>query len=175
MKNFSKAKYISYMAILLTLIVVLSIFESTLSALTSLPPGVKLGLANIVTMFALFFLGKKVAFTLTAAKGIFVLITRGATAGILSISGGILSICIIIVLTLIFRDKISYLLLSIVGAVFHNIGQLIALIVILSNNKYTIYYLPVLIISGLIMGTITGILLKTLMPVLSYPLKGSIK
>lgn len=171
MKNFSKAKHISYMAMLLTLIVVLSIFESTLSALAALPPGVKLGLANIVTMFALFFLGKKVAFSLTIAKGIFVLITRGFTSGVLSISGGILSICVIIILSAIFRDKISYLLLSIAGAVFHNIGQLIALIVILDNNRYTLYYLPVLIISGLIMGTITGVLLKSLLPVLSYPLK----
>ncbi len=172
MKNFSKAKYISYMAMLLTLIVVLSIFESSLAALAALPPGVKLGLANIVTMFALFFLGKKVAFSLTIAKGIFVFITRGFSAGILSISGGIVSICVIIILSAIFKDKISYLLLSIAGAVFHNIGQLIALIVILDNNKYTLYYLPVLIISGLIMGTITGVLLKSLLPVLVYPLKG---
>lgn len=163
------------MAMLLTLIVVLSIFESTLAALVALPPGVKLGLANIVTMFALFFLGKKVAFSLTIAKGLFVLITRGFTSGVLSISGGILSICVIILLSAIFKDKISYLLLSIAGAVFHNIGQLIALIVILDNNKYTLYYLPVLIISGLVMGTITGVLLKSLLPVLAYPLKGNEK
>lgn len=174
MNNFSKAKYISYMAMLLTLIVVLSIFEATIASLFALPPGVKLGLANIVTMFTLFYLGKKQAFSLNIAKGIFVLITRGFNAGVLSLSGGILSICVIILLSAIFNKKISYMLLSIMGAVFHNIGQLIAITIIL-GNVYTIYYLPILIISGIIMGSITGILLKTLLPVLSYPLKEQIK
>lgn len=171
MNNFTKAKYISYMAMLLTLIVVLSIFEAMLPPIPTLPPGVKIGLANIVTMYALFFIGKKQAFLLNIAKGIFVLITRGFTAGILSLCGGILSMCVIILLLFLFKENISYLLLSITGAVFHNIGQLIALIIILDNNKYTVYYLPILIIAGVIMGSITGVLLKTLLPVLSYPLK----
>ncbi len=170
MKQFSKAKYISYMAMLLTLIVVLSIFESMLPPFPMLPPGVKIGLANIVTMYTIFFIGKKEAFILNIAKGVFVLITRGFTAGILSLCGGILSICVIIVLTFIFKKKISYMILSIAGAISHNIGQLIAIIIIM-NNKYTAYYLPVLLIAGIIMGSITGILLKTLLPVLSYPLK----
>lgn len=171
MKNYSKAKNISYMAMLLTLIVVLSIFESMLTAVMALPPGIKPGLANIVTMFALFFIGKKEAFLLTVAKGVFVLITRGFTSGVLSITGGILSILVIIIISAILKDKISYLLLSIAGAVFHNTGQLLALTLLLGNNKYTLYYLPVLIVSGIIMGVITGVLLKTLMPVLTYPLK----
>lgn len=174
MNKFSKAKYLSYMSMLLTLIIVLSIFESMLPPFPLLPPGVKVGLANIVTMYTLFFLGKKEAFSLNIAKGIFVLITRGFTSGLLSICGGLLSICIIIVLASVFKKNISYFLLSIAGAIFHNIGQLIAIYFIL-NNKYTVYYLPVLIVSGVVMGSITGILLKTLLPVLSYPLKETIK
>jgi uncharacterized membrane protein len=39
------------------------------------------------------------------------------------------------------------------------------------NNFYTFYYLPVLIVSGIVMGSVTGVLLKTTMPVLSKPLK----
>ncbi len=170
MKNFSKAKYISYMAMLLTLIVVLSIFEAMLPPFPMLPPGVKIGLANIVTMYTLFFLGKKEAFALNIAKGLFVLITKGFTAGILSLCGGILSICVIILFEFIFKEKISYMVLSILGAISHNMGQLAAIILLL-NNKYTVYYMPILIISGIVMGSITGILLKTLLPVLSYPLK----
>lgn len=170
MRNFTKAQYISYMAMFLTLIVVLSFLESTLPPFPMLPPGVKIGLANVVTMYTLFFIGKKEAFILNIAKGVFVLITRGVTAGILSLCGGILSICVIILLTWIFKSKISYMLLSICGAISHNIGQLTAIIIML-DNKYTIYYLPVLLIAGIIMGSITGILLKTLLPVLSYPLK----
>lgn len=170
MNNFSKAKYISYMAMLLTLIVALSIFEAMLPPFPMLPPGVKIGLANIVTMYTLFFIGKKQAFSLNIAKGVFILITRGMTSGILSLCGGILSICVIILLSGLFKDKISYMLLSIFGAISHNIGQLIAITIIL-GNKYALYYLPVLIGAGILMGSITGILLKTLLPVLSYPLK----
>lgn len=164
----NKTRYITYMAMLLTLTITLSIFESMLPSFTAIP-GVKLGLANIVVMFTIFFIGRKQAFALNIAKGIFVLITRGAVAGILSLCGGILSIFVIILLHYIFREKISYLMLSIAGAIFHNIGQIIAVSFML--NAYAYMYLPVLIISGVIMGSITGILLKTLMPVLSYPLK----
>lgn len=164
----TKTKYITYMAMLLTLTIVLSIFESMLPSFTAIP-GVKLGLANIVVMFALFFIGKKHAFALNAAKGLFVLITRGAVAGILSLCGGMLSILVIILLHCIFREKISYMILSISGAVSHNIGQIIAVSIML--NAYAYMYLPILIVSGVIMGSITGILLKTLLPALSYPLK----
>lgn len=55
-------------------------------------------------------------------------------------------------------------MLSITGSVFHNIGQIIAVSIILNNN-YVFYYFPVLIISGIIMGSITGVLLNIIMPV----------
>lgn len=161
---------ITYMAMLLTLIVVLSVFESTLPPMPFLPPAVRPGLANIVTMFALFFIGKKEAFSLALLKSCFVMLTRGITSGILSLSGGILSILTLIVLCSIFGNKISYILLSIFGAVMHNIGQLTAIIIIL-RTPATAYYLPVLLISGIIMGSVTGILLNILLPVLQYPLK----
>ncbi len=163
-----KTKYITYMAMLLTLIVVLSIFESTLPPFPFLPPGVKIGLANTVTMFTLFFIGKKEAFTLSVLKSAFVLITRGVTSGVLSLCGGLLSICVLIILLILYK-KASYLALSISGAIAHNIGQLIA-VSIMMKNSYTFYYLPVLIVSGIVMGSITGILLKTTLPVLSKPL-----
>lgn len=164
-----KTRYITYMAMLLTLIVVLSIFESTLPPFPFLPPGVKIGLANTVTMFTLFFIGKKEAFVLTVLKAIFVMITRGFTAGVLSLCGGVLSICVLILFVCL-NKKASYLVLSISGAIAHNIGQLIA-VSLMFNNFYTFYYLPVLIVSGIVMGSVTGVLLKTTMPVLSKPLK----
>ncbi len=170
MKYGTKAKYISYMAIMLALIVVLSIFEGALCAALLLPPGVKPGLGNIVIMFALFFIGKKQAFCLNVLKGLFALITRGVTAGILSLCGGLLSMCVIILLMLIFKEKISYMLLSIAGAIAHNMGQLVMASIII-NSSFALYYFPVLIVSGAVMGSLTGILLKTLMPVLKYPLK----
>ncbi len=164
----SRTKYMTYMAMLLTLTIVLSIFESALPSFTAVP-GVKPGLANIVVMFTVFFIGKRYAIILNIAKSLFVLITRGAVAGILSLCGGMLSILVIILLLHIFKDRISYVLLSIGGAISHNIGQIIAVSFML--NGYAYMYLPVLIVSGVVMGSVTGTLLKVLMPVLSYPLK----
>lgn len=160
----NRTKKLTHIAMLLTLTAVLSIFESMLPTFVPIP-GVKLGLANIAIMYALFFYGKRAAVMLNIAKALLAL-TRGFTAGILSLCGGLLSIAVIILLLLIFKDKISYILLSIAGAIFHNIGQLTAVYFILDN--YSIwYYIPILIISGVIMGILTGILLRTLMPVLS--------
>jgi heptaprenyl diphosphate synthase len=153
------------MAMLLALIVVLSIIEGSLPPIPMLPPGVKLGLANVVTMFALFYIGKREALGLNVLKSGFVLITRGFTAGVLSLCGGLLSVIVLIILTALFKDRLSYIILSIFGAIFHNIGQLAAIIVILGTLN-TAYYLPVLIIAGIIMGAVTGILLKTLLPAL---------
>lgn len=169
--NINRTRKLTHLAILLALTVVLSIFEGMIPNFVPVP-GVKIGLANIAVMYSLLFYGKKEAVLLNVAKAALGFATRGAIAGFLSLCGGLLSIAVIIVLAAAFKNKISYILLSVAGAVFHNIGQLIAVYFILDNYDL-FYYLPVLIISGVVMGIITGILLKTLMPVLSfYPKKG---
>ena len=162
-ENSKNVRWITMMAMLLSLIFVLSILEGMLPPIPMLPPGVKLGIANVATMYALFFIGKKEAFCLAILKAGFVFMTRGAVAGGLSLCGGSLSLIIIILLTAIFKDKISYVIISIFGAVFHNVGQIIAASIILNNNMI-FYYLPFLMISGVILGTITGIILRTIMP-----------
>lgn len=162
----SPTRYLTYMSMLLAMIVVLSIFEGMLPPLPYLPPGVKIGISNIVTMYTLFCMDKRSALTLAVVKSLFVGITRGVTAGILSICGGLLSIFVLLILLYLFKDKLSYIFLSILGAIAHNIGQLIAITIIL-NSIYTLYYLPILLIAGIIMGTLTGTLLKVVMPVLS--------
>lgn len=162
-EKITKTKYITLMGFMLTLIIVLSILEGFIPALPYLPPGVKLGLSNIVTMYALFFMGKRYAFTLALIKSLFICILRGATAGVLSFCGGILSISVIILLIALFNKKISYLILSISGAIFHNVGQLIAVSILLNSN-YVFYYFPFLLVAGIIMGFITGTILKTVMP-----------
>ncbi len=161
-----KTQKITLLGVMLALTVVLSIAESMFPAVAFLPPGVKIGLSNVVIMYAVFFIGKKEAFFLAFLKSVFVLSTRSVTAFILSLSGGILSIIVIIILMYTIK-KISYIILSVFGAVFHNIGQITALSLILKQN-YIFYYIPILIISGVIMGCITGMLLKAVMPALYY-------
>jgi Predicted membrane protein len=142
---------------------ILSIVENSLPPIIVSVPGVKFGLSNIVVMYALFFVGKKEAFTIAVLKAFFVFITRSLIAALLSLSGGVLSILIMTMLIYIFKDKISYLLLSVSGAVFHNIGQFIVVTVIYTN-LYLWVYLPVLLISGVLAGIATATLLRLIMP-----------
>jgi heptaprenyl diphosphate synthase len=128
-------------------------------------PGIKFGLSNIVIMYSLFFLKKKDAFTLAILKSLFVFLTRGAVAAFLSLCGGILSILSMILCMLIFKEKISYLMVSVVGAVFHNTGQMAAVSLLYTNVLLWTYY-PVLLFSGVIAGAATSTLLKITLPAL---------
>lgn len=153
-----------FLSLMLTLMIVLSALEHMLPPLPLLPPSVKLGLANIVTMYCVFFVKKTEAIGLNVLKSFFVFLTRGPMAGLLSFCGGMMSIGIIILLVIAFKSKISYITLSISGAVAHNLGQLAAVSFIL-DVSYLYYYLPVLLVSGVLMGIITGTVLKVIMPV----------
>lgn len=122
-------------------------------------PGVKLGFANIIVVFALYTLPKKrQALLISIIRVILVGCTFGNMSMMLyGISGGLLSALIMI---LFCRFKcFSIIGVSILGGTFHNIGQLIVAIFVL-NTKQLGYYLPVLIIAGMITGLIIGILAK---------------
>ena len=164
MLNSIKIRRMVLTGLLFAVILVLSILENELQIPVPVP-GVKLGLSNIVVMYSLFFVGKGDATLLAVLKALFVFLTRGAVASLLSLCGGILSITIMILLLLIFKEKISYLSISIFGAVFHNLGQFIA-ISLLYTSLYLWAYLPVLLISGVIAGVATSILLKFSLPAL---------
>ncbi len=159
----SKTRKITTMAMLFALAMVLSYMEGMLPPMPYLPPGFKLGLSNIITMYTLFYMGKKQAFLIAILKSGFVLITRGGVSGVLSLAGGISSLIVMIILAFVFKDKISYLLLSVMGAIFHNMGQL-AVVTLIMVNTYALWYTPVLIVAGIVMGSVTGTLLKVVMP-----------
>ena len=159
----NKAHAITHTAMLFAVAVVLSFMEGLLPPLPYLPPGFKLGLSNIATMYALFFLDKGKAFAIAVLKAFFVFITRGVTSGILSLSGGIASLCVMLLAAALFGDKISYLMLSITGAIFHNLGQL-AVLTLIMQSGYALWYTPVLLTAGVIMGSVTGTLLRIVMP-----------
>ena len=128
-----KTRRVALMGLLFALSVVLSFLEGTLTPLLGLPPGVKLGLANVVVMYALFFLGRGSAFTLVLLKSFFVLLTRGAMAGALSLGGGLLSLGVMAVLCL-FRSRPSVFILSVCGAITHNFGQLLVINLLMTQS-----------------------------------------
>ena len=163
-KNSKSINRIAYTGMLFATALVLSLFESMLPVLPMMPPGVKLGLSNIVTMYGLFTLGARGGITIAILKSFFVFLARGGfVAASLSLAGGLTSVGIMLLLSTLPGIKHKYLLLSIFGAIGHNIGQIIVAI-ILTQTTQLIFMLPVLLISGVIMGAVTGMVLKTVMP-----------
>lgn len=164
-RNLKKTQRLVLTGLLFAIAMVLSVVESSFPPIMAAVPGVKMGLSNIAVMYALFFLNKRQAYTIAILKAGFVFLTRGAASSLLSLCGGILSLTIMVILMIVFKKRISYLVLSIFGAVFHNIGQLIAISFIFTSI-YIWAYLPVLLFSGILAGIATSILLKFILPAL---------
>lgn len=159
----NKTKALVLTGLLFAMAIVLTILENSLPPLIISMPAVKFGLSNIIVMFSLFFVKKRQAFAIGVLKSLFVFATRGALAGFLSFSGGMISLIVMTLLLVIFKEKISYLVISIFGSLFHNIGQMIAISLVFTNI-YMWAYFPVLFISGIIAGIVTSTLLKFVLP-----------
>ena len=120
-------------------------------------PGAKLGLANLVTVLALYTLSKKETLLV-----LFLRLTLGSIFGgslsafMYSAAGGILSFLAMVLIKELFKDKISIIGVSASGAVFHNVGQILVASVIVHNIGVTLY-LPVLSIVGIVTGIFIGI------------------
>ena len=163
-RNDSKTHSIALSGLLFALAMALSFVEGTL-VLPGLLPGMKLGLANIVVMYALFFMGPKQALVLDLLKALFVFLVSGWTAGFLSLCGGLLSLLVMWLLYYHAPVRPTWYILSVCGALFHNIGQLLGASVILSS-AVSLYYAPVMLVLGLVMGALTSITLRALLPAL---------
>lgn len=119
-------------------------------------PGMKLGLANIVTVYAVYCYTPKEAALMLSARIILGSIFSGnPSALIFSISGGILCLLGMIVMKRFIDEKHIYIS-SIIGAVLHNIGQVSAAAAV-TRTMSVFAYLPVLTVFGCIAGLFTGI------------------
>lgn len=119
-------------------------------------PGIKLGLANLVIIVSLYTLGASWAFPLSLVRILLTGLTFGNPASMIySLSGGMLSLAIMVVAK---RCKLfSVTGVSVLGGVFHNVGQILAAILVVETASL-LYYLPVLILSGTVAGVLIGIL-----------------
>ena len=86
-----KTERIALIGLLGALALVLGILENLLPPLPGMPPGAKAGLSNLVTMFAAGAIGLPAALFIAAIKGLFAFLTRGVSAGLMSLCGGLLS------------------------------------------------------------------------------------
>lgn len=149
----SNNRIVGLTGVFIALALVLSYLESLIPVFVTVP-GVKLGIANIVTMLAMYKLGVKPAIVISVGR----IVLSGILFGnlyviIYSLAGGTLSICIMIILKKI--KLFSVVGVSVAGAVAHNAGQIIVA-VFLMENVNIMYYLPVLIITGVVAGTVVG-------------------
>ncbi len=156
---------LALVAILCALAIAVSFLESLIPPLPFMPPGAKPGFSNIITMFAAGSTGFVSAITIAIVKGLFAFVTRGATAGLMSASGGILSACAMYLLMRFAKDKLGLIGISVICALCHNFGQLLAAMLITSTAN-VIYYAPALAVFGIITGTVTGIILRAVIPAL---------
>lgn len=157
MKN-KKAKSVAFYGVMIGLALVLSYLESFIPINALIPiPGVKLGFANIVVLFALY--------SLSIKDAIIIAVIRVFLSGLLfgnpmtiaySLFGCALSL---LIMWLTKKTNLSIIGVSMLGGIFHNIGQLI-MAVILTHTSRIAYYLPVLLISGTITGLLMGFAAK---------------
>lgn len=157
MKN-SKAKNAAFYGVMIALALCLSYLESFIPVNALIPiPGVKLGLANVVVVFALY--------SLKPFDALVIGVLRVLLAGFLfgnpmtiaySLVGCVLSWGI---MTLMKKTKLSIVGVSMLGGIFHNIGQLLVAIVLTETVRIA-YYLPVLLISGMVTGLLMGYVAK---------------
>ncbi len=142
-------------AVITAIALVSFIIEAAIPPLTPIY-GIKLGIANVFTLFTLYALGSKEAAAVMFLRIILGSIFTGQTVSfIYSLSGGVLSFVLMLLLKRFFPDNKVWVL-SVLCAVAHNIGQLIAAAVML-QSLVVIYYLPVLLVSGIIAGACTGL------------------
>lgn len=118
-------------------------------------PGVKLGLANLIIVIALYKMSLKEAYLLSVTRIVLAGFIFGNLFSILySLAGGLLSLSAMALLKKV--DGFSIMGVSIAGGVMHNIGQLIVAMLVVETFS-VIYYVPVLLIAGLITGLVIGI------------------
>ncbi len=150
-----KTRKIAYLGLLIALAFVFSYIEFLIPVNIGIP-GAKLGLANLVIIVALYTLNEKDAFLLSIIRIVLVGFTFANLASMLySFAGGILSFLAMLLAKR--TNKLSMTGVSVIGGVFHNVGQIIMAIFVVKTMSL-VYYLPVLIVSGLAAGVAIGIL-----------------
>ena len=149
------------MAMMIALAMIFSYVETMIPINFGIP-GVKLGLANLVIVAAIYLFGGKQAFLISIVRIFLSGFMFGNLASIMySLAGGLLSLAAMLLLKK--TDKLSILAVSVMGGICHNIGQLIVAMLVVEKLKL-IFYVPVLLISGFLTGLLIGIVCRVILP-----------
>ena len=153
----TNTKRLAYLSLMVSQALVLSIIEAWVPMPTAMVPGIKLGLANIITLIVIIFFGSKEAILVVTVRCILASFFGGGIIIFLfSITGGLLSTVIMAVLYKKLSKVFGILGISVAGSISHNIGQLTMASLIMKELS-VMTYLPILLISGIIMGCFVGL------------------
>ena len=149
-----KTKKLATLAVTVAVAMILSFVESRIPAFVAIP-GIKVGLANIAIIFALYKLGWREAITVSIVRVFLVALLFGSVVSLAySVAGAILSLSLMILLRKL--GIFTEVAVSVVGGITHNIGQILVAFLLLETNV-VFYYLPFLFVSGVIAGVAVGI------------------
>ena len=149
-----QARRIALCGMLLALMLVLGFVESQLPVAAGIP-GIKLGLSNGVLIFAVYMLNIPTAYLLMGLKVLLSGLLFGSPSAMMyAFAGGLLSLTVMVLLSRI--KGLSPVVISMVGGLSHNVGQVALAMVILKTPKL-VYYMAVLMVVGMITGLATGL------------------
>ena len=156
-----KVRKIALLGVLLAMTIVIGILESFIPSFTI--PGIKLGLANIVILITLYEIGIIESVFINLIRVIVVSLVRGTFLSMgffMSLTGAFLSLGIMIVFYLLIK-KFSIIGVSVIGSLFHVIGQIIIAIIYL-GSLYVVFYLPIIAFAAVITGIIVGFIARSI-------------
>ena len=149
------AKWVALYGMLISLAFIFSYIEAVIPIPIPVP-GVKLGLANLVLIVGLYTVGISGTIAVSLVRIVLVGFTFGNLSSMIySLAGGTVSLILMILLKK--TGKFSQIGVSIIGGIGHNIGQLTAAALI-TETAGVFYYLPFLIVAGVIAGALIGLL-----------------
>lgn len=141
--------------------IVIAILESFIPSIGI--PGIKLGLANIVILLTIYELGVMEAAFINILRVLIVAVVRGTLLSMgffMSLTGAFLSFAIMVLFVLTIK-KFSVIGVSVIGAIFHVVGQIIVAMIYL-DSAYILFYLPIIALSAIITGILVGIVTQAI-------------
>lgn len=149
-----KTSKLTMLGLCAALAMIFSFVESQIPPVVPIP-GVKMGLPNIAIIFVLYRVGAKEAYAVNLVRILLTSFLFGMSHLPYAMVGGMLSLTVMVLMKRF--TKFSSVSVSVIGGVFHNIGQVAVAYVITETAQLFTYYLPMLLVSGTIAGVVIGV------------------
>ena len=153
----TRTRKLTRLALLTAAALVLGYLEALLPPIVPGVPGIKLGLANTTLLYAHYLLDAKSAWALAVMKvGLGALLYAGFGTALFSLAGAVLSLAAMLLVKRLGGENVSVLGVSVVGAAFHNVGQMLVFALV-GSVRAALLYLPYLLAAAVVTGLLTGL------------------